>query len=205
MLSLKDLKRLDRSDVDRAAGVLARAFPDDPEIMYMFGKEPEYDKKLFLFFGMLLRHGIVYGEAYATSPKMEGVAVWNDSGKGGMDVDSLKQLGMDELCSQILPETMERIRRLSEGYAERKKIYVPCRHWFLAFIGVDPAYRGKGFSSMLIKPMLAMIDAEKVPCYLETCAEGNVSLYEHLGFKKLKAVTTPGSGLTAYPMVRNCK
>jgi GNAT superfamily N-acetyltransferase len=203
MLSLKNIKRLDRSDVDRAAGVLARAFPEDPEMMYMFGKEPEYDKKLFLFFRMILRHGIVYGEAYATSPKMEGVAVWNDSGKGGMDAAGFKPLGMDELCSQILPETMERITRLSEGYAERKKICVPCRHWFLAFTGVDPAYRGMGFSSMLIKPMLARIDGEKVPCYLETCAEGNVPLYEHLGFKKLKAVKTPGSDLIAYPMVRN--
>ena len=73
----------------------------------------------------------------------------------------------------------------------RQQISVP--HYYLFFIGIDPFNQGKGFAGRLIRPMLDRLDAEKIPCYLTTQNERNISLYEHFGFRVIGSMTLPGS------------
>jgi ribosomal protein S18 acetylase RimI-like enzyme len=65
-------------------------------------------------------------------------------------------------------------------------------HWTLGPIAVDPAHRGQGFASQLIRPMLERADDEGVPVYLSTNTEENIALYEHFGFKVKERADMPG-------------
>ena len=78
----------------------------------------------------------------------------------------------------------------------------PFQHWFLQIIGVDPAHQGKGYAGKLLNPMLARIDNEGLPCYLETHDQKDVSLYEHFGFKVIEESTVTGTSLTNWSMLR---
>jgi len=75
-------------------------------------------------------------------------------------------------------------------------------HWYLMVIGVDPMYQGRGYASALIKPTLAQIDREHLPCYLETNNERNVPIFEHYGFKVVEAGIIPGTNVSHWAMLR---
>jgi len=94
------------------------------------------------------------------------------------------------------------MRYLGEYIDTVHKRLAPFEHWFLQTIGVDPQFKGKGYAGRLLRSMLARIDEEGLPCYLETLNEANVSLYEHFGFRVLEKSTIPGTNLTNWAMLR---
>ena len=81
----------------------------------------------------------------------------------------------------------------------------PFKHWYLCILGVDPRFQGKGYAGKMVRAMLARIDKEGVPCFLETMTEKNVSIYEHLGFRVLEKSAIPKTNLTNWAMLRDAK
>ena len=75
-MSKGSLCRLQGNYVKPAATMLSKAFFDDPLFIYFFPNASERMRKSKVFFHMLLRYGVHHGEAYATSPSIEGVAIW---------------------------------------------------------------------------------------------------------------------------------
>jgi hypothetical protein len=51
--------------------------------------------------------------------------------------------------------------------------------------------------------MLARIDEEGLPCYLETMDPNDVPLYKHFGFKVVDESTVPATSLTNWAMLRD--
>ena len=86
--------------------------------------------------------------------------------------------------------------------AARLPVY---QHWYLCILGVDPRFQGKGYAGKMVRAMLARIDKEGVPCFLETMTEKNVSIYEHLGFRVLEKSAIPKTNLTNWAMLRDAK
>lgn len=56
-------------------------------------------------------------------------------------------------------------------------------HHYLYFLGVEPAFQGRGLGSALLRHLGALADAERQPCYLETDSPDNVRLYERHGYR----------------------
>jgi GNAT superfamily N-acetyltransferase len=202
MDALDNLIRINTKNYKSAALVLARAFFDYPESVYFMPDEVTRRKKQPSIYRMFLRQSIVYGEVYATSPKMEGVAVWqlvdgkNPAWRPGFS------LGWWWL-SLFSDKATNRRREAYFSYITALRARVtPERYWYLQAIGVDPVYQGQGFSSRLLKPMLARADREGLPCFLETQEENNVKLYEHFGFKVKEMGTIPGTNIHSWVMER---
>ena len=200
---LNSLLRLTKARIKPAAEVLGRAFQDYPMSAYFMPDEAKRSKKQPAIYRMLVRSGIKYGEVYAASSKLEGVAVWFSS-------DSRRESFWDYLLGgQYLTllmagrEVAKRQKVFAEYAASVRARCVSSRHWYLQLLGVDPAYQGKGYSSALLKPMLARADREGVPCFLETQAEKNVTLYEHFGFRVVEEWLIPGSNVKSWAMVRS--
>ena len=84
----------------------------------------------------------------------------------------------------------------------RHAALVPFRHWMLGLLGVAPEFQGQGWPSALLRPMLASIQAQGLPCYVETMDPRNVSRYEHFGFTVVEQSMIPGTGLTTWAMLR---
>ena len=199
---LNNLVRLKGSQIKPAAEMLARAFQDDPLFGYFFPDASERKGKLPYIFKFLIRYGVCYGEVCATSPNLEGVAVWLPSEKADMALWRVIRSGGLSLLFKLGIKSILRQMSATDYMFSIRKRHTPFRHWFLQSIGVDPMFQGKGYASTLLKTMFARMDKEHLPCYLETQSEKNVSIYQHYGFKVVEEVTITGTEISHWAMLR---
>jgi ribosomal protein S18 acetylase RimI-like enzyme len=96
--------------------------------------------------------------------------------------------------------------KADEDFATKlRKQLAPFPHWYLAVLGVDPEFQGRGYAGHLLRPMLARLDRERLPAYLETTTEDYVAMYRHFGFEVIKEDTLPGSDTKMWVMIRKNK
>jgi ribosomal protein S18 acetylase RimI-like enzyme len=87
--------------------------------------------------------------------------------------------------------------------ARRRKANVPEPHWYLAALGVDPPYQGRGLGRALVRDGLDWADMDGKIAYLETETESNVGFYEALGFDVVEEVTMDRLNLPMWLMARH--
>jgi ribosomal protein S18 acetylase RimI-like enzyme len=56
-------------------------------------------------------------------------------------------------------------------------------HWYLPWLAVDPAQQGAGLGAQLLKRGLEIVDADRLPAFLETPNPRTISFYERHGFE----------------------
>ena len=193
--------RLGRSQIKAAGAMLARAFYDDPFSVYLIPDDSRRGKLLPYIFEFSTRFGASYGEVYATSPNLEGVAVWLPSEKADMTLWRVMRNGGLSLLPRLGGDLIRRLPALNSISSLRKR-HAPFRHWYLLLLGVDPVFQGKGYAGNLLRAMLARLDDEHLPCYLETQNEKNVSIYQHYGFQVVAEVPVPGTEIALWAMLR---
>jgi len=201
MSGLENLLKIDYSLVEPASITCANAFKGDPLTAWMI-PDPAKRANLRYAFEMVLRIAAQGGaEAYATSPSCEGVAIWMPAG-AKQSMSMLLRAGYPHLPLRCGWRYLLLDGR-SLAYCEKlKKKYAPVRHCYLAALAVDPLHQGKGIASLLLKPLLAKLDADKMPCYVETQNMKNVAMYQHFGFKLVHETCMPGGNYPLYLMLR---
>jgi len=197
-----NLYRLKKPDLQRGTEVLVRAFRDDSLTKYFIPPCENWEELVTTYFRFRLRFGIMYGEVYATSPKMEGLAAWFAPGKSDMTNLRLMRAGGISLSRDMGKDTISRMNMIGDYTARMRKEHVKGPHWHLFPIAVNPEYQGRGHASALMKPMLARITDEGLPCYLETQTERNKSLYEHFGFEVVHEDIISGLNVKHWGMVK---
>ena len=75
-------------------------------------------------------------------------------------------------------------------------------HYYLFGMGVLSNKQGKGIGKQLMTKALQIVEAKKMPCYLETQNKNNVPFYEHFGFKVVSDKQLPKGGLQNWGMLR---
>lgn len=91
---LSTLVRLGKPDIKPAAKVLARAFQEHPIFVYSIPDASKRRDKLHHVFEKGVRYGVLYGEVYATSPNLEGVAILLPAETADMTLWRLIRVGM---------------------------------------------------------------------------------------------------------------
>lgn len=204
MAELKgDIVRLSKQQIEQAGAMLTRAFFDDPKLTHLIPEitaKKELSRYLFEF---ELQYGMNYGDVYATSPAVEGVAVWLPSSKSEVTFWRAFRSGGMRLQKQLGKKIMDRLMSFSLAVDALHKKHAPYPHYYLFFIGVDPAYQKKRVAGRLITPMLGWLDMQKLPCYLHTQNEKNIGLYEHYGFQVIEQRVLPDSGIVHTALQRN--
>jgi ribosomal protein S18 acetylase RimI-like enzyme len=56
-------------------------------------------------------------------------------------------------------------------------------HWYLPWLAADPAQQGAGLGGQLLKRCLEIVDADRLPAFLETPNPRTISFYERHGFE----------------------
>jgi ribosomal protein S18 acetylase RimI-like enzyme len=199
---LEDLLRLNKSHIKPAVNVLAAAFQNYPLLNYYYPDELTKKRIARYFSSFAVFSGIRYGEIYATSHNLEGVAVWIPSDKYPVTFSRLLRSVPLSLIFAFARYGGNKMRYLDQHIDAVHQRLAPFKHWFLHTVGVEPQSQGKGYAGKLLRPMLARIDEEGLPCYLETLDEHNVPLYEHLDFKVVDQATVPKTSLTNWAMLR---
>jgi GNAT superfamily N-acetyltransferase len=197
------LVRLERRHIRQTSAMLGRAFRNYPLVPYYF-PDQEHGKKVASLFGDIsLYSGLKYGEVYLTSPAVEGVAIWIPSENYPLSIFQLfRSVPLNKLFEFAISGGA-RLSKVGSYLDKQQRRLAPFRHHYLSVLGVDPLFQGQGFSSKLVKPILARLDKAGLPCYLETQDEKDVAIYQHFGFGVVEATTVPGTSLMCWAMLRH--
>jgi ribosomal protein S18 acetylase RimI-like enzyme len=181
--------------LEHATSVLTLAFSADPPTRWVFSDPYDY----LTHFPEFVR--ALGGRAFEhdTADSLDGcaaVALWLPPG-AGPDEEALAGLIQRAVSKNLLGDAFSIFEQMG-GYHPAEP------HWYLPFIGVDPARQGAGYGSELMKHMLERCDAERTPAYLENSNPRNIPFYERLGFERL-GVIKAGTVPEIVPMLRKSR
>lgn len=187
---LNSLYRLTKSSVRRASEIAAKAFFEAGDFSSLSSDPSNRMKYLIKTMNMVCRYSLNFGEVYATSQNLEGIAAWLPYNKVKISNWQYIRFGMLPVIIGVGKEIRKELLLYDKLCKKKHKEYADFPHWYLYNLAVDPKHQGKGWTSVLLNPMLARADKEKLPCYLET-NERNVALYEHFGFEVIEQISLP--------------
>lgn len=188
------IQRMQESSITTASDSLAGAFMKDPLQTYVFPNEDERKKKSPGHFAAILQYGLMFGEVYTTI-NSEGAVVWLGPGETDVTPDKAEKGGLGKL-SEILGEApANRFFSVLDFLEPYHKNDANEPHWYTMVIGVSPSGHRAGIGSALMKPVIDKACSQKTPIYLETSEPSNISFYTKLGFRVLRELKEPDSGL----------
>ena len=198
---LSKFYKISKSDVKYLSKLFERVFfnwslavalePDD-EIRRTKGR---------YFYAIPIKHMIKYGEAYASSPKMEGVAMWVHSDNSEMTTWQMIKYGALKAMYKIGIKTMNNTDISLDFLAKTQAEIIEEPHYHFTWLGVEPSLQKKGIGTELILAMLNQFSKEKVKCFLDTQDEQNVAYYEKFGFRLIKECQFPNVDVTYWGML----
>ncbi len=197
--------RLPSAEIPTAAATLARAFHDDPLMVYAIPDPAERRRLLPEVYARMIRFGALTGEVYATADAVEGVAVWLPP-NAKWTRENIEASGMHETASLIGNDAYQRYRDVvgREWQARERDMTAAC--WYLFLIGVEPNRQRRGLGNAMMRPVVARADAENLACYLETENQRNVAFYLKQGFDMIVNGEEAGtSGVRFWTFCRTAK
>jgi GNAT superfamily N-acetyltransferase len=158
----------------RALDTLVLAFAADPVERWLY---PQPDQYLGSFRRFLVAFG---GRAFDEQTAWKigdclAVALWLPPG-AEPDGDFL----IGTLTDSVAPDQHDVMFAVLGQMEEAHPAYP---HWYLPWLGVDPAVQGRGLGTQLLRPGLAVVDQSHLPAYLETPNPRTIPCYERLGFE----------------------
>jgi ribosomal protein S18 acetylase RimI-like enzyme len=184
------------ADAEPLSQTLARAFADDPLISHFMPDPARRAAKLPRLFRLLLKLGLPYRACHVTSG-YEAATFWRPPNKWHLSLWDYVANGPGMLS--IFGGGALRVMNAMD-FIEKRHPREP--HWYLQTIGTDPAMQSKGYGSLVMRHQLAIADAERKPCYLESSKDTNVPIYQSFGFRLTGEIALP-SGPTIWPMWRD--
>jgi ribosomal protein S18 acetylase RimI-like enzyme len=202
-------KLQNKKDIQKAGVVLADAFQNDPVWTKVFEKEANDLKKMSAWYESAVRYCLKYGEVYATSEKLEGIAglvpgdfsdmtMWRALRSGS--IQSGMKMGM---AMSMHAQKMKRI--FAPLQADRKANMKGRAYIYFMIVGVASKFQGQGHGEKLIGSIIDLNEQKGLPIYLETETVRNVKMYEKLGFKLIKQITLPVINRPMWEMVRELR
>jgi ribosomal protein S18 acetylase RimI-like enzyme len=200
-----DIVRLDRSHAKAAIETLVKAFRNEQPFLYYFPDEVKRERIATPLISMAVFSALKYGEVYATSQDMEGIATWMPSENYPITFwRALRAIPLS-VTLRFASYGGYSLKRFGQYIDSVHARLAPFKHMYLESLGVDPQFEGKGHAGKLLRHMLTRLDRTDMPCYLETAEEHNVGLYKHFGFRVVDESSVPGTNLTNWAMLRKSR
>ncbi len=197
------LYRLTKEDIPKAVACLKDAFKNDPLWAVVFKNDPDRDKSLSGFFTIPLLYGMKFGKVYATTPEIEGVAIWVPDKHANMTMWGMLRSGGLSYGMKMGRETISNLSIISNQLGpDRKRLMENNPYKYLTIIGVLSQAQGKGFGSRIMNAIKEECDREGVHLYLETEKEDNLPFYEKHGLNVLEEVVFKKINMPMWLMAR---
>jgi ribosomal protein S18 acetylase RimI-like enzyme len=186
---------------DPRAGVLARAFQDDPLFEFVHPDPERRRRDLPWLFGGCLRHAGRRG-GVVTAGGGAAVAAWVPDTDIHIGPAQAAGAGMLTAPLRVGPAAVGRLDDHEVACEARIHDLVEPGFAYLWLVGVEPDKRGTGLGGEVVRETVATL-ADRFPTVaLRTENEANTGLYRHLGFEQLAAFTPPATGLPTWIMAR---
>ena len=184
---------------DEVAALMARAFYDDPLMVYACPDPAERARWLPWLFRWSVWKGYLFGRTLGTEGRLDGVAATIGPDGGEFTEEHLARFGYGRGREAMGAGVWDRVTgalRIVFGPAdEALHSAVPGPHWYLDVIAVDPDRQGLGVGGSLIRAVNARADTDGLPVVLFTCQPRNLPLYQHHGYEIIREGMEPASGV----------
>lgn len=198
---MSDATRLTKEQIPQATAVLSRAFQEYPLFQRILPDAARRPAGIAALHGSVVRYCLRHGEVY-TTPDLAGVACWLPPEKPFPTFFRMMQAGMFRVPLRMGWSGCRQLNAVDALAQKLHHAYAPGAHWYLWVIGVDPAQHGKGVGTRLARPVAERADRDRLPCYLETHKELNVTIYQRLGFQIAQRVDLPNGTGSMWAMLR---
>ena len=187
-----------RSDHEAIAAALAAAFAGDPPLSFLLPDERTREPRLRRYYTALIPLYAATGSIW-TAADGTGAALWIAPGLYPPKTRESLPL-VPALAGVFAP----RLRRAlgAQVAIDRHHPHDP-PHWYLDYIGVEPAGQGRGLGSALLGPMLARCDTERRGAYLNAGSPRSRDLYLRPGFEVRSELRLPFGGPPVWRMWRD--
>ena len=190
-------------EVPSAARVMANAFADSPRFRFLVPNDAQRKSNLRWYWGAVIRASLRSGGTVQVvreepSHLPLGVAIWEPPGHRKHSALALLRSGLWATPMRLGVSAYLRRRSLSSVLAA---LAPPGPCWRLNAIGVDPSQQRLGLGTALLRWMLARVDSDGLPAFLDTSAPDNLAYYERFGFEVTAEATLP-NGIPLWGMTR---
>lgn len=176
-------------DVAPLAGVMARAFYDDPPFMWLLPNPATRRARLARLFTTLIGvEALPYGgvEVACAGDDIIGGAIWLPPGRGEPTLP--EKIRAAPAHWRAVAGAELRAARMGHALA----LAHPGKpHWYLKAVGVDPASQGRGVAGLLLRSRLNRCDRNGMPAFLEASKPEGIPIYERFGFRTTGTVALP--------------
>jgi GNAT superfamily N-acetyltransferase len=179
-------------DAERVYAVLTLAFATDPPSRWLFPEPAQYLLYYPMFARALGGAALEQGTAFIDSDG-GGAALWL-SPDTGPDEAALERLIAERVAAEKQATMAAAVEQMMRYHPQEP-------HWYLPFIGVEPARQGRGLGAALLRAQLAVCDQAGLPAYLESSNPRNRPLYERHGFEAIGEIKVADCPLVV-PMLR---
>jgi GNAT superfamily N-acetyltransferase len=180
--------------------VLADAFAEDPVFAWLIPPQlRDRDNRLRTFFTSMSRGYLRQGKPCYLTGDASAAALWAAPGAWAMP--------LSQIILEAVPNGLAFRRRLlhalrTQLQIERLHAGQSRPHWYLGYLGARRDRQGQGLGTQMLREVLASLDTDGVPAYLESCNERNLALYERNGFRVVGELQALGHGPTIWRMWR---
>lgn len=177
---------------------LARAFYDDPVFSFFLPDDSTRLAKLETVMRIIFKLGLPHGACYTTG-NYESITLWRPPNE--WDVPFWAYITNGPALLSAFGGGIFRVLSTMD-MMEKRHPHAP--HWYLQTIGTDPKFQGKGYGGVIMRDRLAAVDAQHMPCYLESSKDTNIPIYQSFGFALTGEMQVPG-GPKIWPMWRDAR
>jgi ribosomal protein S18 acetylase RimI-like enzyme len=180
--------------------VLADAFAEDPVFAWLIPPQLRgRDKRMRTFFTSMSRGYLRQGKPCYLTSDATAAALWAAPGAWAMP--------LSQIILEAAPNGVAFRRYLfralrTQMHVERLHAGQSRPHWYLGYLGARRDRQGQGLGTQMLREVLAGLDNDGVPAYLESSNERNLPLYERNGFRVVGELQALGRGPTIWRMWR---
>ncbi|GAM99257.1 GCN5-related N-acetyltransferase [alpha proteobacterium U9-1i] len=188
-----NVRRARENERGAVSQVLTDAFVNEDGLNYWLRQGAAKDRVRRVFFNAAVRD-LIHKERQLWVAEADGghagAAIWLKPDDRAFDFSPLQELLIGPLFFSVAGfEGMRRGNELGRMLASK---HPREPHAHLVFLGVAPAFQGRGVGSAILKETLAPLDANGVTAYLECTTARNAALYARHGFEVTGEFDLPG-------------
>lgn len=196
-----NLEKLSIIQIKTAATIFAKAMMNDDLHVFFFPNiESRFDKLKSLYeYKLNLQHR----NCVTASVNLEGLAIWEAPGEQHSGLSIREIINGFKLIWKCGISPLVRMIKYQIWASRTRDQLIEQPYWYLDVVIVNPEHQGKGFASLLIKPILQEAEKNHQAVYLETQNKNNIQIYERYGFLLIKEVKLPHTDIIQYCMKKD--
>ena len=176
------VRRLAKGDILAVAGMLARAFADDPTTAWLFPNPKHPAQTLQRWFSLNTELVLGTGEGWVTED-LASASLWLPVGPvPGRPARTAGAWTLLRIHLELAAILGTRLPTAAVGTARAVRLHPRELGWYLAVLGTEPARQRQGLGSAVMAPVLQRCRRTGVGAVLDTATSEDVRFYQRFGF-----------------------